>query len=158
MAFNPFEHWDELVFSNVYGGPAFGLPHKETIALPGGQIVDTATPGHPETITFWMRSDSGLFHQVSEDQAFAQSLWLNFAYGASTYLGYNRAAADLLGLYHEYHVTPAALLAAIDQTPILSAALEARGYSDADVLAYVADVAPGVLIVGQTAYSDSIAL
>jgi hypothetical protein len=147
MAFNPMAHMSELVFENVDFGVLLGKP-PSSITLPDGQTIASAQIGHPETITYWMQGPDNAFHQVTEDQQFAENLWLNFAYGQNMAAG-QEPLLQALNLEHSYHVTSAALLAAITATPVLRDALAARGYSDADVLAYVADHAPGVLIVGQ---------
>jgi hypothetical protein len=146
MAFDALKHMSELVWNNIDGGLLFGHPH-DVITLPNGQEIAPAVVGHPETITYWMQGADGTFHQITEDQEFAENLWLNFAYGES--MSYSHTALQALGLDHVYHVNADALLAAIAQTPVLHDALAAREYSDAAVLAYVADQAPGVLIVGQ---------
>jgi hypothetical protein len=149
MAFNPFEHLTELVFDNLPGGPPFVDPPRETITLLDGQIVPAAVPGHASTLSLYLMSD-GHMQPATNDQGFAQELWLHYAYGADV-------SAWLTTIYNGlaipsepgYHLSDAALKSAIYSMPALLATLDAAGFTEQQVLAYAHAEAPDVMLVGQ---------
>lgn len=146
MNFNPFEHFGELVYNNIDGGPIFGLSHHDTIPLPDGHMVASAVEGHPETLTYWMNT-GGSIQQITETQGFAQGLWLHFAYGAEL-PGAHSLFGDLLGLSHELHVSDQDLVTAIMGMPELLGRIVAAGVTQEQVLAYAHAEAPEVMLVG----------
>jgi hypothetical protein len=149
MAFNPFEHMDESVFDNLPGGPPFQEPPRETVTLFDGQIVPAAVPGDASSLSLYLMSN-GHMHQATNDQGFAQELWLHFAYGADV-SAWLTTMYNGLGISPEpgYHLTDAALKAAVYSMPTLLATLDAAGYTEQQVLDYAHAEAPNVMIVGQ---------
>jgi hypothetical protein len=149
VSFNPFEHIDELVFSNLPGGPPFQEPPRETVTLWDGQVVPAAIPGDPSTLTLYLMS-GGHQQAVTNAQGFAQELWLQYAYGADveTWLS---TMYDGLGIPHQpgYHLTDTDLKAAILATPTLLGKITGAGFTEQQVLDYAHAVAPEVMIVGQ---------
>lgn len=148
MAFNPFAHMDELVASNIFGGPLFGLAWQDTVTLPSGQVVPSAVPGHPDSVTFWLPTN-GVYHEITPDQAFAQSLWLHAAYGVPL-IDFNSPTDQTLGFGDPtYHLTDAGLKTAILGMPELVAKIEAAGVTEQQVYDYAHANAPTIMLVGQ---------
>jgi hypothetical protein len=149
MAFNPFEHLSEMVFDNLPGGPPFQDPPRATVTLFDGQIVPAAMPGDPSTLSLWLMTDSHL-HQATNDQGFAQELWLHYAYGADV-SAWLTTIYNGLGIPSQpgYHLTDAALKTAIYSMPTLLATLDADGFTEQQVLAYAHAEVPDVMLVGQ---------
>lgn len=148
MAFNQFEHISELVFDNLPGGPPFQEPPRATVTLFDGQTVPAAVPGDASSLSLYLMS-GGHMQPVTNDQGFAQEMWLHFAYGADV-------SAWLTAIYNglsipqsSYHVTDAAFVAAVHSTPALLANIEARGFTDQQVVAYAHAEAPDVMLIGQ---------
>lgn len=154
MALNPFEHISELVFDNLPGGPPFQEPPRATVTLFDGQTVAAAVPGDASSLSLYLMSD-GHLQPATNDQGFAQEMWLHFAYGADV-------SAWLTTIYHglgipqsSYHVDDAALLSAVHSTPTLLANIDAAGFTDQQVIAFAHAEAPDVMIVGQPAPSQT---
>jgi hypothetical protein len=142
--FNPFEHYAELVFTNIDGGPAFGLSPHATVALPDGQQVTPASPGHPETITYWLKGEDGQYHQGTHEQAFVQDLWLHFAYGAELIEQGSWPWLQAQGLMAPA-ITFDVMRAAIMERPDILGDIVSRGYSEAQVWAYAQSEAPNIV-------------
>jgi hypothetical protein len=150
MDFNPFEHMNEMPFSNIFGGPLFGLPWQDTVMFPNGQTAPSAIPGQPDTVAYWLPDATGTYHQITHDQEFAQLLWLHAAYGAP--LPGSASSPDLAKIgfaLPDYHLSDAALEAAVLSMPDLLAKVAATGVTEQQVLAYAHAEAPDVMIVGQ---------
>lgn len=79
--FNPFAIFDLIPVSNIFGGDMFGLQHQATMPLPDGQIVPTATPGHPETLQHYLKID-GHYAPISREQVGLVQDYLHLVYGA----------------------------------------------------------------------------
>jgi hypothetical protein len=146
--FNPFEHFDDLVCSNVDGGVIFGMPWRPIVTLPSGQPIPSAVPNHPDTITYWLDGADGVYHQITPAQAFVQEVWLHAMFGASL-LTSPVPALDAQGLNPAQHFTVAEFTAGVMSMPKVLQTIEDAHLSAAQVLAYVEAEAPGVVLVGQ---------
>lgn len=152
MSFNPFAHFDELVFTNVDGGPLLGMPIRDKVHLPDGQDIAAAVPFHPETITHWIMEPDHAYHQITGEQAFAQNLWLHFAYGADI-SPQTPDAIHALGfvestLGNHFTITAQGLMNAIETMPTHLADILTQ-YTAQQIVDYAVYEAPDVVLVGQ---------
>lgn len=133
--YDPLQHFDELVMTNIDGGVLMHHP------------VPAAAFFHPETLTYWLKVD-GAYQQVSQDMAYVQNLWLTFTYGAPMY-AWRDEALDLIGLSHDYNGTPDAMRAAVMQMPVVLQTIRDGGYTEQQVWDYaVHEAVPGIVLVG----------
>lgn len=141
-AFNPFAHFDKLPFSNIFGGTIFGIAWQPTITLPGGQVIPSAIEGQPDTVQYYLQV-AGAYQPITDDQAFAQQMWLHATLGAWAPRPDAEASALVqLGLAQEYSVTAEALREAVYSLPHVLADIQAAGWSEAQAWAYTQAVAP----------------
>lgn len=146
MQFNPFDHIEELVFDNLPGGPPFQNPPRATVTLWDGRIVPAAIPGDASSLSLYLMS-GGHLQRATNDQGFAQELWLHYAYGADLSAWF-AAIYNGLDIPPGYHLTDAALKAAVYSMPNLLATLDADGFTEQQVYAYAHTEVPDVMIVG----------
>lgn len=132
--FNPLEHLDHLVYSNIDRLALHGYPAQDPVMFPGGFYVPAAR--HPEAITYWLQ-DGASYRQISDDQAFAQNLWLHFKFGASMVdaQAAQLAAAGLVDTDYR-SITQDAMREAVMSLPHVLETITAGGYSEAEVWAY----------------------
>jgi hypothetical protein len=149
-----FEHLDQVVASNIYIAPIFGLPPSPVATLPDGQQVAAATFGKPDTITYWLPGSGGVYHQITQDQAFVESLYLHALYGTLIEFEQPDAALQLAGLDAPYQITPEAMRTAVFAMPAVLNLIAASNFTAAQVWAYTIHEAPNVA-VGTLAYVEA---
>jgi hypothetical protein len=149
--FSPFEHQNELVFTNQFGDGYYVPPIPDTVKLPDGTSIATAIPGEPGTLTFWLPDSGGAYHEITRDQAFVQSIYLHFLYGAPVLDPIETQSLHNLQLDSPYHVTVDALRGAFLAMPTVMNLIAQDHFTADQVLAYVEAEAPGVVLVGMSA-------
>jgi hypothetical protein len=145
--YNPFEHFDELVFTNVWAAGPWGIAAQPTTMLPDGHVVPTAVAGHPETITYWLKDDAGVCQQITHAQQFVQDLWLHAAYGKALDNETNLLLTSQ-NLSEDFHLTVAQFVDAALSMPKVVASIVAAGYTADQVIAYAEAERPDVMLVG----------
>lgn len=139
---NPFGHFNELVQSNVW---LPGLPRPANMTI-GDQTVPVAIPYHPEMISWWMVDAASHAHQLTQDQAFTQGIYLHANYGDPVlkFTGGPVLTPQHLGM--DFHITHDELYDAIVSMPVVMHAIVDAGWTEAEIVAYVQAEAPGILI------------
>ena len=147
MAFDIGTHLAEMVAGNVWAGGPVLTERPAQVRLPNGQMVDSAIPNHPESVTYWLL-DGSQYQQISHDQAFVQNLWLHFAYDAPMPNPADDPIMISQGLVTGYHLSTEALTAAVYSMPAVLAHIIEGNYSAQEVLDYAHSVAPEIVAVG----------
>lgn len=133
--YNPFEHLDDAIFSNMFGGLLFGLPNAATVNI-GGEVVPSATPFHPETVRYYLEDVSGDIVEVTHDQVLIQQAFLHAAYGAPIAAPGGTPFMNQFGFTPELDLmTPEEAITAIRTMPNHVQA-DLSVYSDVDLVAY----------------------
>jgi hypothetical protein len=147
-AFNPFEHYAALPFNNIwsaYIGDVLIQPRADVFMMGGKTEVATAIPDQQSSVTYWMLGADDEYHQVSEAQAFAQDLWLHFAFGKPVVFGGILDAAALQGLTVYEGITPEQLVEAIATLDQSWRAAIMASYTPDQIVAYAESAAPAMI-------------
>jgi len=138
--FNPLEHLDKLVYSNIDRLALSGYGAQDQIMFPGSFFVAPAT--QPAAIAYWLQ-DGSAYRQISDDQAFVQNLWLHFTLDASMVDAQAEQIATAGLVDADYRsISLDAMREAILSLPHVLDTITDGGYSEADVWAYTQHEAP----------------